>query len=317
MKNFVTINDLNNVNLAIKETLDLKNDYLKNKKSYKKSNKTIGMIFFNPSLRTRLSTQKAAQNIGVKTMIMNFSNEAWALEFENGTKMSGLRSEHIKEAAAVISEYCDIIAIRAFASLNNKEKDESEVVIKSFIKYSKVPIINMESATAHPLQALADAVTIIENKNKKRPKVLLTWAPHPKALPHAVPNSFVKTMKHMDVELSIVQPKEFELNPIISKGINLYYNQMEAFKDVDFVYAKNWSSYNNYGSISKGKDDWIINKEKMALTNNAKFMHCLPIRRNIVASDEVLDNKNSLVIKQAENRIYSAQYIMEKLLKNE
>ena len=315
MKQFITVNDLEDVNLAIKETLDLKNDYLKNKKPYKSTNKTLGMIFFNPSLRTRLSTQKAAHNIGLKTMIMNFSNEAWALEFENGTKMSGLRSEHIKEAAAVISEYCDMLAIRAFASLNNKEKDESEVVIKSFIKYSKIPIINMESATAHPLQALADAITIIENKKKEKPKVLLTWAPHPKALPQAVPNSFVKIMKHMDVELSIAQPKEFELNPIISEGIKLHYNQSEAFKDIDFVYAKNWSSYKNYGDISKVNDNWIVNKEKMNLTNNAKFMHCLPIRRNIVASDEVLDNKNSLVIKQAENRIYSAQYVIEKLLK--
>ena len=315
MKQFITVNDLEDVNLAIKETLDLKNDYLKNKKPYKSTNKTLGMIFFNPSLRTRLSTQKAAHNIGLKTMIMNFSNEAWALEFENGTKMSGLRSEHIKEAAAVISEYCDMLAIRAFASLNNKEKDESEVVIKSFIKYSKIPIINMESATAHPLQALADAVTIIENKKREKPKVLLTWAPHPKALPQAVPNSFVKIMKHMNVELSIAQPKEFELNPIISEGIKLHYNQSEAFKDIDFVYAKNWSSYKNYGNISKVNDNWIVNKEKMNLTNNAKFMHCLPIRRNIVASDEVLDNKNSLVIKQAENRIYSAQYVIEKLLK--
>ena len=315
MKQFITVNDLEDVNLAIKETLDLKNNYLKNKKPYKSTNKTLGMIFFNPSLRTRLSTQKAAHNIGLKTMIMNFSNEAWALEFENGTKMSGLRSEHIKEAAAVISEYCDMLAIRAFASLNNKEKDESEVVIKSFIKYSKIPIINMESATAHPLQALADAITIIENKKKEKPKVLLTWAPHPKALPQAVPNSFVKIMKHMDVELSIAQPKEFELNPIISEGIKLHYNQSEAFKDIDFVYAKNWSSYKNYGDISKVNDNWIVNKEKMNLTNNAKFMHCLPIRRNIVASDEVLDNKNSLVIKQAENRIYSAQYVIEKLLK--
>jgi len=315
MKQFITVNDLEDVNLAIKETLDLKNNYLKNKKPYKSTNKTLGMIFFNPSLRTRLSTQKAAHNIGLKTMIMNFSNEAWALEFENGTKMSGLRSEHIKEAAAVISEYCDMLAIRAFASLNNKEKDESEVVIKSFIKYSKIPIINMESATAHPLQALADAITIIENKKREKPKVLLTWAPHPKALPQAVPNSFVKIMKHMDVELSIAQPKEFELNPIISEGIKLHYNQSEAFKDIDFVYAKNWSSYKNYGNISKVNDNWIVNKEKMNLTNNAKFMHCLPIRRNIVASDEVLDNKNSLVIKQAENRIYSAQYVIEKLLK--
>jgi len=315
MKQFITVNDLEDVNLAIKETLDLKNNYLKNKKPFKSTNKTLGMIFFNPSLRTRLSTQKAAHNIGLKTMIMNFSNEAWALEFENGTKMSGLRSEHIKEAAAVISEYCDMLAIRAFASLNNKEKDESEVVIKSFIKYSKIPIINMESATAHPLQALADAITIIENKKKEKPKVLLTWAPHPKALPQAVPNSFVKIMKHMNVELSIAQPKEFELNPIISEGIKLHYNQSEAFKDIDFVYAKNWSSYKNYGNISKVNDNWIVNKEKMNLTNNAKFMHCLPIRRNIVASDEVLDNKNSLVIKQAENRIYSAQYVIEKLLK--
>ncbi len=317
MKQFVTLEDLNDVNLAIKETLALKKLYLKEKKSLIETKKNLGMIFFNPSLRTRLSTQKAAQNLGVKTMIMNFTNEAWALEFENGTKMSGLRSEHIKEAAAVISEYCDIIAIRAFASLNDKEKDESEIVIKSFIKYSKVPIINMESATAHPLQALADAITIFENKTKEKPKILLTWAPHPKALPQAVPNSFTKIMKHMNVEFIIAQPEGFELNPKISENIKLYYNQKNAFKDVDFVYAKNWSSYKNYGQISNGNDDWIINKEKMNLTNNAKFMHCLPIRRNIIASDEVLDNKNSLVIKQAENRIYSAQYVIKKLINNE
>jgi N-succinyl-L-ornithine transcarbamylase len=316
MKQFITLDDLSDFNLAISEIKNLKDDFLKNKTLTKESGKTIGMIFFNPSLRTRLSTQKAAQNLGVKIMIMNFSNEAWALEFEDGTKMSGLRSEHIKEAAGVISEYCDIIAVRAFASLTDKTKDDSELIIKSFVKYSTVPVLNMESATAHPLQALADAVTIVENKQKPKPKVLLTWAPHPKSLPHAVGNSFVKAMQRMDVDFVIAQPNGFELNPEITKKTLISYNQKEALKEADFVYAKNWSSYSDYGKTSQDFNDWIVTEQKMKITNNAKFMHCLPIRRNIVASDKVLDGENSLVIKQAENRIYSAQYVIEKILSN-
>jgi N-succinyl-L-ornithine transcarbamylase len=274
------------------------------------------MLFFNPSLRTRLSTQKAAQQLGIKTMIMNFSNEAWALEYEDGTQMSGLRSEHIREAAAVISQYCDVVAIRAFASLTDKEKDEQELVLSSFIKYTTIPVINMESATAHPLQALADAITLKEHQQNKRPKIVLTWAPHPKALPHAVGNSFTRMIQKNEADFVIAQPEGYELNPEITGNTPLVYNQEEAFQGADFVYAKNWCSYSDYGKILKTDDEWMVTAEKMKLTNKAKFMHCLPIRRNIVAADAVLDSPNSLVIEQANNRTFAAQVVLKKILEH-
>jgi N-succinyl-L-ornithine transcarbamylase len=274
------------------------------------------MLFFNPSLRTRLSTQKAAQHLGLKTMVMNFSNEAWALEFEDGTKMSGLRSEHIKEAAAVVSQYCDMVAIRAFASLSDKNKDEEEQVLNNFARYASIPVINMESATAHPLQALADAVTINEQGLTKRPKIVLTWAPHPKALPHAVGNSFSRMVQQLDADFVIAQPEGYELNPEITKNTPLIYDQEEALKDADFVYVKNWCSYSDYGNILRTDEQWMLTAKKMKLTNNAKFMHCLPIRRNVVVSDDVLDHSNSLVIEQANNRTYAAQWVLKQLLEN-
>jgi N-succinyl-L-ornithine transcarbamylase len=314
MKQFLTINDLSNFKAAIEEAIILKKNPYNHEKLGK--NKTLGMLFFNPSLRTRLSTQKAAKNMGVNTMIMNFSNEAWALEFEDGTQMSGLRSEHIKEAAAVVSQYCDILAVRAFASLNNKENDEAEQVLNNFAKYASIPVINMESATAHPLQALADAMTIIEHKNKKRPKIVLTWAPHPKALPHAVGNSFTRMVQKIDAEFIIAQPEGYELNPKITKGTTIYHNQKDAMEDADFVYAKNWCSYSDYGKILRTDDQWMLTAEKLKVTNNAKFMHCLPIRRNIVVADDVLDNPNSLVIEQANNRTFAAQLVLKKILEN-
>jgi N-succinyl-L-ornithine transcarbamylase len=280
------------------------------------THKTLGMLFFNPSLRTRLSTQKAAQQLGIQTLVMNFSNEAWALEFEDGTQMSGLRSEHIKEAAAVVSQYCDAVAIRAFASLTDKEKDESEQVLKNFIKYASIPVINMESATAHPLQALADAITIQEHSTQKRPKIVLTWAPHPKALPHAVGNSFTRMAQQLDAEFVIAQPPGYELNPDITKETPIYYNQKEALEGADFVYAKNWCSYTDYGKILRTDDQWMLTREKLNVTNDAKFMHCLPVRRNIVVSDDVLDHPDSLVIEQANNRTFSAQWVLKQLLHN-
>jgi N-succinyl-L-ornithine transcarbamylase len=254
--------------------------------------------------------------MGLKTMVMNFSNEAWALEFEDGTKMSGLRSEHIKEAAAVISQYCDMVAIRAFATLSDKQKDESEQVLNNFARYASIPIINMESATAHPLQALADAVTLKEHSLKKRPKIVLTWAPHPKALPHAVGNSFTRMVQKLDAEFVIAQPKGYELNPEITKNTPLIYDQDEALEGADFVYAKNWCSYEDYGKILRTDDQWMLTAEKMKLTNQAKFMHCLPIRRNIVVSDNVLDHSSSLVIQQANNRTYATQWVLKQLLEN-
>ena len=314
MKHYLNLDAIPDLKSAIDEVIDLKkNPYAAQDLGRQK---TLGMLFFNPSLRTRLSTQKAAQHLGLKTMIMNFSNEAWALEFEDGTKMNGLRSEHIKEAAAVVSQYCDIVAIRAFASLSNKEKDEEEQVLKYFARYSSIPVINMESATAHPLQALADAVTIKEQLFTKRPKIVLTWAPHPRALPHAVGNSFTKMVQKLDAEFVITQPKGYELNPKITKNIPLIYNQEKALEGADFVYAKNWCSYNDYGKILRSDEEWMITAEKMKLTNGAKFMHCLPIRRNIVATDEVLDDSCSLVIEQANNRTYAAQWVLKKLIEN-
>lgn len=314
MKHYLNLDAIPDLQSAIDEVIDLKkNPYAAQDLGRQK---TLGMLFFNPSLRTRLSTQKAAQHLGLKTMIMNFSNEAWALEFEDGTKMNGLRSEHIKEAAAVVSQYCDIVAIRAFASLSNKEKDEEEQVLKCFARYSSIPVINMESATAHPLQALADAVTIKEQLFTKRPKIVLTWAPHPRALPHAVGNSFTKMVQKLDAEFVITQPKGYELNPKITKNIPLIYNQEKALEGADFVYAKNWCSYNDYGKILRSDEEWMITAEKMKLTNGAKFMHCLPIRRNIVATDDVLDDSCSLVIEQANNRTYAAQWVLKKLIEN-
>ena len=312
MKNFITINDLPNFKKCVENALIYKIDPFIHNGIGK--NKTIGLLFFNPSLRTRLSTQLAAQNLGLNIMVMNLSTETWALEFEDGTKMSGIRSEHVKEAAAVISQYCDIIGIRAFANLTDKNKDEAEIVLNSFSKYAKKPILNMESSTSHPLQAIADAITIKENMPKHKPKVVLTWAPHPKALPHAVGNSFTRMINHIDADYFIAQPEGYELDSRITKNAKITYNQSEALENADFVYAKNWASYSNYGQILKTDNEWMLTKEKMKITNNAKFMHCLPVRRNIIVSDEVLDNKNSLVIQQANNRTFAAQSVIKLLI---
>ena len=314
MKHFITLADLPDFHQTLDLAMELKNQPTKWDAMGK--GKTLGLLFFNPSLRTRLSTQKAAQNLGLPTMVMNFSQESWALEFEDGTKMSGLRSEHVKEAAAVVSQYCDMVAIRAFASLSDKEKDEAEIVLRSFAKYASVPIINMESATAHPLQALADAITIKEFQPAHKPKVVLSWAPHPKALPHAVGNSFTKMMKHMDVDFIIAHPEGYALNPEITEGITCTTDQEKAMEGADFVYAKNWSSYKQYGQILRTDDEWMITPEKMQRTNDGKFMHCLPIRRNIVAADGVLDSPSALVIQQSQNRIFSAQSVLKQLLEN-
>ena len=314
MKHFITLADLPDFHQTLDLAMELKNQPTKWDAMGK--GKTLGLLFFNPSLRTRLSTQKAAQNLGLPTMVMNFSQESWALEFEDGTKMSGLRSEHVKEAAAVVSQYCDMVAIRAFASLSDKEKDEAEIVLRSFAKYASVPIINMESATAHPLQALADAITIKEFQPAHKPKVVLSWAPHPKALPHAVGNSFTKMMKHMDADFIIAHPEGYALNPKITEGITCTTDQEKAMEGADFVYTKTWSSYEQYGQILRTDDEWMITPEKMQRTNDGKFMHCLPIRRNIVAADGVLDSPNALVIQQSQNRIFSAQSVLKQLLEN-
>lgn len=315
MNNFIDLTEVLDLHKLVQEAQALKNDPYAHESLGKR--KVLGLLFFNPSLRTRLSTQKAAKLLGMEVMVMNFSSEAWAIEYEDGTVMSGLRSEHIREAAQVVSQYCDIVAIRAFASLTDQEKDESEIVLRSFQKYASVPIVNMESATAHPLQAVADAITLKEHWPSHRPKVVLSWAPHPKALPHAVANSFVKMMEYQDANFVITHPKGYELDKKITQNIPIIYDQEEALKNADFVYVKNWASYQDYGKILRTDDQWMLSRKKMEVTNHAKFMHCLPIRRNVVVSDDVLNHESSLVIEQANNRTYAAQAVLKSILDNE
>jgi len=317
--NYLSITDVDNLSEWVNEAIDLKKDPLKYQNSGK--NKTLGLIFFNNSLRTRLSTQKAALNLGMDPIVMNFGNEGWALEFSDGTIMNEGKAEHVREAAQVISQYCDIIAIRAFASLTNKEKDLSEEVITAFVKYATVPIVNMESSVAHPLQALADAITLEENYCKRKiaginskPKIVLSWAPHPKALPHAVANSFIKMMQRQEADFVITHPKGYELDKEIVKDVRIAYDQDSAFENADFIYVKNWSSFNEYGKVVSQDKNWMITKNKMDLTNNAKFMHCLPVRRNVVVADEVLDSNQSIVIEQANNRTFAVQIVLKKIL---
>ena len=315
MQHYTHINDLDSLQKTVAEAIDLK----KNELQFKTlgEGKTICLLFFNNSLRTRLSTQKAAQNLGLNTVVMNFGSEGWQLEFEDGVVMDEDKSEHVKEAAEVVAQYCDIVAIRAFASLTDKEKDKAEIVINSFKKYAGIPVVNMESAIGHPLQALADAITMEEYKVAHKPKVVLSWAPHPKALPQAVANSFVEMMQLQDADFVITHPEGYELDTEITKNSAIEYNQEKAFKNADFVYVKNWSSFKDYGKVVNKDENWMVTAGKMKLTNNAKFMHCLPVRRNVIVADEVIDSENSVVIEQANNRTYSAQIVLKKILENQ
>ena len=314
MKKYTGLDDITDLQELIAEARALKaNPYAY---EHLGKRKRLVMLFFNSSLRTRLSTEKAASNLGMDVTVMNFNSDAWKLEFEDGTVMNTDTSEHVKEAAKVISQYGDVIAVRAFPTLTDKAKDESEYVISNFVKYATVPVVNMESATAHPLQALADAITITELSQKKKPKVVLSWAPHPKALPHAVANSFIGMMQKMDVELTVTHPKGYELSDATMKDTPVIYDQDEALKDADFVYVKNWSNYDDYGKVLATVDShssWTITDEKLG---DAKFMHCLPVRRNVIVADEVLDGTQSVVIEQANNRTFSAQVVLKKILEN-
>ncbi len=321
MKHFTSIQDVANPNDLIAPALEIK------KTPYSTSqlgmHKTLGLIFFNSSLRTRLSTQKAAQNLGMDVIVMNVSSDGWALEMEDGTVMNGNTAEHIKEAAAVMGQYCDILGVRTFAGLKDRKYDYEEVILNKFKQYANCPILSLESATLHPLQSLADMVTIQElkpnNKSVKswtRPKVVLTWAPHPKALPQAVANSFCEWITKQDVEFVLTHPENYELAESFSGNAKIEYNQNKAFENADFIYAKNWSSYHNYGQVLSNDESWMITKEKMSFTNNAKFMHCLPVRRNVVVSDDVIDSNNSIVIQQAGNRVFAAQAVLKELLKS-
>lgn len=313
MKNFFSVDDVDNMQELLSKALEVKANPLANNMLGK--HKTLGLIFYNSSLRTRMSSQKAAYNLGMDVITLNIGSDGWQLESKDGVVMDQGTAEHIKEAAAVISEYVDVIGIRCFAGLKDREEDYREEVLQNFIQHATVPIVNLESSTLHPLQSLADLVTIETNKTKPRPKVVLTWAPHPRALPQAVANSFVEWMKVAEVDLVVTHPEGYDLAPKFTNGVTVEYDQKKAFEDADFVYAKNWSSYNEYGQILSTDPNWCVNADKMAVTNNAKFMHCLPVRRNVVVSDEVIDSENSIVIEQAGNRVVSIQTVLQEFLK--
>lgn len=315
MKRFFSVDDITNLETFVQEAIQIKKNPLQ--KSDLGKGKTLGLVFLNSSLRTRLSTQKAAQNLGLNTIILNANQEAWTWEFEDGAIMNGGTVEHIKDVAQVLSQYCDIIGIRCFAGLTNKEEDTAEKVFSLFEKYATVPIISLESATLHPLQSLADCITIEEHKpSNKKPKVVLTWAPHIKSIPHAVGNSFAQWMNKTNCEFVITHPKGYELDPKFTQNATIEYNQEVALQDADFVYVKNWSSFEEYGKILETKKDWMLTNEKLKVTNQAKIMHCLPVRRNVEVSDEVLDSPNALIYQQANNRTYAAQIVIEKILEN-
>jgi N-succinyl-L-ornithine transcarbamylase len=311
MLHYLSTKDIDSLPDWVREARTLKENPLQHRSLGK--NRTIGLLFFNNSLRTRLSTQKAAMNLGLEVMVMNFGSEGWALEYADGTIMDQGASEHVKEAAGVISQYCDIIGIRSFASLMDKEEDEAEKVLEAFKKYATVPILNMESSVGHPLQALADAITLAEHGTKTRPKVVLSWAPHPRALPHAVANSFVEMMKRQEADFIITHPKGYELNEKVTQGVVIEHDQQKALENADFVYVKNWSNYKEYGKVTNQDPQWTMTLEKLG---NAKFMHCLPVRRNVVVADEVLDSGSSLVLEQANNRTYAAQIALKKILES-
>lgn len=312
MKQFTSVHDVDNIQSLVDLGLELKNDPFKYENLGKR--KTMGIIFLNPSLRTRLSTQKAAANLGMNTMVMNFTGEGWNLETESGVIMDGGSQEHIKEAAAVIGMYCDIIGIRSFPKFESREKDYADNIIKDVIKYSGKPVVSLESAIRHPLQSLADLITMAELKKVEKPKVVLTWAPHPRKLPQAVSNSFAEWVLGAGMDLTITHPQGFELSEEFTKGATIEYDQEKAFEGADFIYAKNWSSYNNYGETLPDEKSWLIDEAKMGLTNHGKFMHCLPVRRNVVVSDGVLDSNSSVVIQQAGNREWSAQAVIKTML---
>jgi N-succinyl-L-ornithine transcarbamylase len=314
MKLFSSVNDVPDVNALVREALHLKQYPY----SYKDmgENKTLALVFLNPSLRTRMSTQKAALNLGMNVMVLNMDKEGWALELRDGVIMNGNTVEHIREAAAVMGQYADIIGVRSFPGLKNREEDYNELIFNKFVQFCGVPVVSLESATLHPLQSLADLVTIEELKTRSRPKVVLTWAPHIKPLPQAVPNSFAEWMCKADVDFVITHPKGYELNSDFTHGATIITNQDEALADADFIYVKNWSAYEPYGKISAGNEDWMLTNAKLKNTNNAKVMHCLPVRRNLELSDEILDGPHSIVTHEAANRVWAAQAVLKRMLES-
>ena len=323
MKQFISAHDVQDINGLVNKALSYKADPLKNKTLG--TNKRIGCLFLNPSMRTRLSTQIAAENLGMDVIVFNVGNEGWALEFEEEAIMSGSTVEHVKDAAPILGKYFDILAIRTFPSLKNRDDDYSELFIKQFVKYAGIPVVSLESATLHPLQSLTDVMTITEEKAKSNPdsyrgksqksKIVLTWAPHVKPLPQCVANSFAQWINAWgEAEFVITHPEDYELSKEFTQGAEIVYDQDEALKNADFVYVKNWSTYTDYGKIYCNDPEWMLTNDKLKLTNNAKVMHCLPVRRNVELSDEVLDGPNSLVTEEASNRIWAAQAVLSEIL---
>ena len=318
MKTFINIEDLGNLNQALAEAQEIKQDRFKYQ--HLGRNKTLLMIFFNNSLRTRLSTQKAAMNLGMNVIVLDVNAGAWKLETERGVIMNGDKSEHLLEAIPVMGCYCDIIGVRSFANLKDRDYDYAETVLNQFIKYSGKPVFAMETATVHPLQAFADLITIEEYKKVERPKVVLTWAPHCRALPQAVPNSFAQWMTAApDVDLVITHPRGYELDPKFTQGARIEYDQRKAFEGADFVYAKNWSNPGittpaDYGKITCEDMTWTVDTEHMSWTNDGKFMHCLPVRRGLIVTDDVIESPNSIVIPEAANREISCSVVLKRML---
>ncbi|WP_297930846.1 acetylornithine carbamoyltransferase [uncultured Alistipes sp.] len=314
MKKFTCVEDIGDLHRAVAEALDTKRDRFRFTELGR--NRTLLMLFFNSSLRTRLSTQKAAMNLGMNVMVLDVNQGAWKLETERGVVMDGDKAEHLLEAIPVMASYCDVIGVRAFAGLKNKTEDYEERVIEQFIRYSGRPVFSMEAATRHPLQSFADLITIEEHKRTERPKVVLTWAPHPNALPQAVPNSFAEWMNATDYDIVITHPEGYELDPRFVGRARVEYDQRKAFEGAQFIYAKNWSAWADphYGEVLSRDRAWTVDAEKMALTDDAFFMHCLPVRRNMIVTDEVIESPRSLVIAEAANREISAQVVLKRLL---
>lgn len=312
MKSFFHVSDIGDLGKALEEARQVKATPFAWQNLGK--NKTIILIFFNSSLRTRLSSQKAALNLGMNPIVLNVNGDSWKLETQLGVVMDGDKSEHLREAIPVIGSYCDLIGVRSFAGLTDREFDYAETILSQFVEYSGRPVISLESATVHPCQAFADLITIDEYKKTARPKVVMTWAPHPKALPQAVPNSFAEWMNATDVDFVITHPEGYELDPRFVGAAKVEYDQMKALEGADFVYAKNWSSVSEYGKVLSMDKSWTVDARHMAVTNDAFFMHCLPVRRNMIVSDEVIDSAKSIVIPEAANRVVSAQVVMKRML---
>jgi len=312
MKLFSSVNDVTDIKALVAEALALKKDPYAHQHLGK--NKTLGLVFLNPSLRTRMSTQKAALNLGMNVMVLNIDKEGWALELRDNVIMNGTTVEHIREAAAVMGQYVDIIGVRSFPGLRDRKEDYTEVVFNKFVEFCGVPLVSLESATRHPLQSLADLVTIEELKTKARPKVVLTWAPHIKPLPQAVPNSFAEWMSKADVDFTITHPAGYELCTDFTQGATVTTNQDEALANADFIYVKNWSAYEPYGQMPQVSGDWMLTNDKLKITNDAKVMHCLPVRRNLELSAEVLDGPSSIVVHEASNRVWAAQAVLKQML---